>query len=478
MTGLLLRDCRFVIVDPTTILEKTSILIDDGLIAGVGDAVALLGDETPDQEIDARNKLVMPGLVDCHTHLGQPHLFALDGLDQMRRWGGHERHISPLHELPIEPLSREFYLYLWPAYAWLDADRTRDLLRLGHLNAIKHGTTTVSDAFIFPDVMGTVAEESGLRVDMALQLVSAVELRDCAGPEECLQVAENAFARWHGEANGRITCRVHPHTIYSCEEWFLRECVALADRRDLCIGTHIAESQMEVEAAEAVWPGGVVRRAYDLGLMGPRSLFYHACRLSDHDISLFVETGTSVAHCPLTNTNTMAWIAPVPDLVEAGVTVGLGSDMSNSDMFYAMKYAWGVHHVNPERRMSIAPWQPLEFATKGSAAALGMGHKIGTIEAGKAADVVTVDLLRNSRLVELDPVSTAWALALKGSGDDVQDVIVDGTVLMRDRVIPHLDEQEIVGRARATLEQFNRDYLHMEGSGEPFVNVLHEMFPP
>lgn len=447
------------------------------MIVAVGPTDTLEGADAADEVIEASGKLVIPGLIDCHTHLGSAMVFGLDGLDMLRRWGRQQDYFHDSHLVSEDPFSREMRLYVWPVAAWADPERHRKLLTLGHLNAIKHGTTTLSDCSVLPDVMAEVATRSGLRVDLAPELKTAVSDSEGGSPELSLEEADRIIAQWHGAADGRITVRVHPHALYSCDAWFLRECVDLAAAHNVGVGIHMAEHGGEVETVRSFWPEGEVRRAYDLGLMGPNSLFYHSCYISDDDIALFAETGTSVAHCPITNTNTVSLIARVPDLLEAGVTVGLGSDMANNDLFNAMRSAWALHHVNPLGPERIAPWTPLDLATRGSAAALGMGERIGVLAPGRAADIVTVDLTRNTRLIELNPLALVWVLALKGSGNDVRDAIVNGEILMRDRVVPHLDEEQVVADARSMVAEFLSDYEAKAREGIPFVEQRHHLFP-
>ncbi|PJF38210.1 MAG: hypothetical protein CUN55_18170, partial [Phototrophicales bacterium] len=169
--------------------------------------------------------------------------------------------------------------------------------------------------------------------------------------------------------------RVHPSSTYNCHEWFLKECAALASKYDVGIATHLAESVDEVERARAVWPQGEVRRAYELGLMGPKTLFFHSCVLDDEEIALYAETGTSAAHCPPTN-SMLGNVARVPAMLAAGVNVGLGTDMPTHDMFKAMLSCSQQHTIMPREIRGLMPWTPLEMATTKAARALNLQDDI------------------------------------------------------------------------------------------------------
>lgn len=469
MTKILIKNARYLILSPLEVLENGSVLIVDDRIAQIGHSITV-PEDLVDETIDATDKIIMPGLIDAHCHGGQAHMFMLDGFALMEIWNKLE-----LFKDPPSWDDEDMVRYVWPAYAYMDKERTYWMEMLSMLNSIKHGVTTVCDAFMFPDMMAQAALDSGVRLDMAPQVMTSVRLQDADSPEEYLIKADEAISRWHGAANGRITCHVHPHAIYSCKEWFLRECVALAGKYGVGIATHMAESAGEVEGARRVWPEGEVRRAYNLGMMGPKSLFFHSCVLTDEEIALYAETGTGVAHCPLTNTNTVASVARLADLLEAGVKVGLGTDMANNDMFYAMKVAWGIHHANPIEKGRIAPWVPFELATLGSAQVLN-NDEIGALEVGKKADIVTVDLNNNSRLVELAPEALVWMLVIKSAGCDVADVIVDGRILMRNKQLVHLDEQSIVSNARKLCEEFRLFYLDRVSKGLPLLERIHDHY--
>lgn len=462
MASILIKDARYVIASPPfAIIEGGSVLIEDDRIVEVGPEVTLEEGDEPDVVIDASDKIVMPGLVDAHTHLLECHQFALFGY----------------LEEPLMGIGDALDKVVWPAWSWIPEEAAYDLQMLGLLNLLKTGTTACSDAGMFPDETGRASVDAGLRVELAPTLITSLRLKDSNGPEDDLARTEEAVKTWHGAANGRITYRIHPSATYNCHQWFLEACAELADEYEVGLATHMAESVDEAERAKAVWPEGEVQRAYDLGLMGPRSLFFHSCILDDEEIGLYAETGTSVAHCPLTN-SILGNVARVPKMLAEGVNVGLGTDMPTNDLFNVMRSVSQIHTIMPREHRGLAPWGPYEMATVGGARALNLQDEIGTLEPGKKADLITLDLEHNTRLFPLTPQVLYTMLTVNGSGMDVADVIVDGEILMRDREIPHLDEDAIIARAQEWTDEFIQYYLEKSEKGEPVVEQVHEEFQP
>jgi 5-methylthioadenosine/S-adenosylhomocysteine deaminase len=460
MNTILIKNARYLIASlPFNILEDGAVYIEGNRILDVGNSADLTQRYTADTVIDARDKIVMPGLVDAHNHVGECHMFTLFGfLD------------SPLTGI-ADALDR----IVWPAWCWIPQEAAYDLEMAGLLNLLKCGTTTVQDCYMWPDEAGRAAVDSGLRVENSPTLVTSLRLRDSRGPEDDLQRTEDAIRRWHGAADGRITYRIHPSATYNCHEWFLRECVALADRYDVGIATHLAESEDESRRARAVWPQGEVRRAYDLGLMGSKSLFFHSCILNDEEIALYAKTGSSAAHCPPTN-SMLGNVARVPKMLAEGVNVGLGTDMPTHDMFNVMRSVSQQHNIMPREPRGLMPWAPLEMATVGGARALNLQADIGTLEPGKKADIITLDLANNTRLFPLTAQVLITFITVNGVSSDVADVIVDGNLLMRDRQVLHLDEQAILERALRWTGEFLRYYQDRVERGEPLIEHIHDEF--
>lgn len=458
MKKTLVKGARYLVSStPFGILENASMVIEDDRIAAVGPAADLDALGPFDEIVDAAGKIVMPGLVDAHNHVGEAHMFVGFGFLQE----------------PLRGIADALEKVVWPAFVWMDEEKTYDMEMFGLLNLLKSGTTTVSDAFMFPDASARAAIDSGLRVEVSPTLITSLELPDQLDPETTLRNTEEAIRKWHGAADGRITYRVHASATYNCHEWFLRECMALAKKYDVGFCTHVAESVDEKEKANARWPQGEIRRLYDMGLMGPKSLFFHCCVLDEEEIALFAKTDTKVAHNPLTNCmlGNCAW---VPKLLMEGVTVGLGTDMPIATMFNVMRCVSQIHSVMPRDPRGLMPWTPLELATAGSARALNMEDSIGTLEPGKKADWISLDLRGNTRLFPLTPAVLTTIVTAGASGCDLCDVMVDGKMLMQERTVLGLDQAAIIEKAARITEEYVADFAGKAESTR--IRTLHEEF--
>lgn len=464
MTSILIKNARFLIGSlPFNILENAALYVEKDRIVAVGDSRSIEAqyDGAADTVIDAGRKIVMPGLVDAHNHVGECHMFTLFGF----------------LTTPLTGIADALERVVWPAWCWIPEEAAYDLEMLGLLNQLKSGTTTVQDCFLWPDEAIRAAVDSGLRVESAPTLITSLRLRDSQGPEADLVRTEAAIRKWHGAGDGRITYRVHASATYNCHDWFLKDCAALADKHGVGFATHLAESADEAARARAAWPQGEVRRAYELGLMGPKSLLFHSCVLDDEEIRLYAETGSSVAHNPVTN-SMLGNVARVPKMLAEGVNVGLGTDIPTHDLFNVMRTVSQQHSIMPRKNRGLPPWAPLEMATVGSARALNWQGEVGTLEPGMKADIITLDLERNTHMVPLTRETLVTVIIVNGSSRDVADVIVDGRLLMQDSKVLHLDEEAIVERAQHWTNEF-LDYYHAKvEQGEPLIPKIHEEFQP
>jgi 5-methylthioadenosine/S-adenosylhomocysteine deaminase len=456
----LIRNASYLITTARAdVIENGAVLIEGNKIKAIGATAELEKDFQGKTVIDAGNKVVMPGLVDSHNHLGNWNMYTLLGM--------YEKH----------PLAQPGRLYkiIYPAYTWVPAEAVYDVEMVAYLNLIKTGTTTVSDAFMYPDESARAAIDSGLRVDLSPGMQTNIRYPDSKSPEDDLVRAEAAIQKWHRAANGRINYRVHPAITFTCREWFLKACADLAKKYDVGLSIHAGEAPQATRLAREVWPQGEIRRMYDLGLMGPKSLFFHSCVLEDDELDLYAETGTSVAHCPVSNLK-RGVVARVPEMLAKGIDVGLGVDYPNNDLFNVMRITSMIHTILPREPKGISHRTALEMATHGGAKALSLGEETGTLEPGKKADIITLELKGNTRIFPPTAAGLINLIRLNGSGSDVADMIVDGEILMRDRKLTHLDEDAIMERAHYWHGEFIRWYREKEERGEPFVEVLHPDF--
>jgi guanine deaminase len=459
--ALVVRGGQVLRGDPPA-LARADVLLDGDRIAGVGPALAAPpGAET----LDAAGFLVVPGLVNAHTHGHNTLLRGLAG-----RW------------------TLEDLLNHGPA---LNANRTVEDHYVGAaLNAVemlRTGCTTAYDLFMAvppPTVedMEAVARaytDVGMRAVVApavgdvlfwdsvpglsellpKELRKRVEEIRTAPTAALLRLGEAAIRRLHGSAGGRIRVSVAPTIPTLCTDAFLEGCARQVREHGVGVHTHLSESKIQVIAAQRRWGKTAVERLGELGLLGPSFVGAHGVWLTDDDIRRLADAGAAVAHNPASNLRLGSGIAAVREMLDRGVTVGLGSDGSmssdNQNLFEAMRLAGLVGNICfphwTERWLTAADvWR---MATLGSARAVGQGGELGAIEPGRRADLV---LLRADGAF-LKPMSDAvGSLVYVETGSDVDTVVVAGRVVVRGGRVLTVDEARLRDRAQEAAERLRR----------------------
>ncbi len=418
------------------VIENGAVAINQGRIVAVGLASNLAGLYRAKKTIDARHKAVLPGLVDTHHHFlqnfhkGTPDdLALLDWIDQVS---------VPRIKCAVQD-------YLAGQY-----DLQRHASRLGCVDAIKAGITTILNMewATHPSVID-IFEQAGIRVVHTITMTDQWISPDVIMPHDrLLALADELLERCRGSVNGRVKFCYGLACPNSCSVSLIKEARALADRNGVPIHIHIAETEYEWHNIEKLFGATPTGHLHNLGLLGPDVLGAHCIWLSDEDIELFHKTGTKVAHNPECNMKIADGIAPIGKMVEAGLVISLGTDScavnDNMDMFETMRTAAFLQKVSKmDPRVLPAP-QTLRMATLGGAEALGMADEIGSLEAGKKADLILVDLtephMRPINKIENSLVYCAGAR-------DVETVICDGQVIMENRRLLALDEETWVGGA-------------------------------
>jgi 5-methylthioadenosine/S-adenosylhomocysteine deaminase len=342
--------------------------------------------------------------------------------------------------------------YIFPAEAkTVSPDFVRIGTRLAALEMIESGTTTFADMYYFEDDIAAATHEAGLRAVLG-QSVIKFPVTDAKTPEAALARAEAFIRKWHDDP--LITPAVAPHAPYTVEAATLKAARALANQYGVPVLIHLAETRQEVEIIENAHHQSPTRYLDSLGFWQGRSLAAHGVYLDDQDLDTLVSRRVGLAHNPGSNMKLASGIAAVTKWVAKGVLAGLGTDGAASsndlDMFEAMRLAALLQKVAAlDPRVMPAP-QVLDLATRGGAAALGLGDRIGSLEPGKQADVITVatDGARQTPL--FDAMSH---LVYVVHGDDVRNTIVAGRVLMRDRQVLSLQAGDVLRDARAMAER-------------------------
>jgi 5-methylthioadenosine/S-adenosylhomocysteine deaminase len=429
MPRLLIRNGMILTLDPAdTYLERGTVVIDGDRIVDIVDASMPIVALPEDQTINAEGKIVMPGLIDLHYHTALGKGFN----DHLPLW---------------EYLDECWY----PIIRALDPEAAYWAAMVSYLESIKAGVTTVNDMYRQLDSLAQAAEEIGIR---------AVLSNDTALPEHDLDSLEDnaaAFHANHGKGNGRIEVRVGIEWLPLASPEFLRDARALADDLSTGIHVHLNESQTEVEDSLARFGRRPTVLAYETGLLGPDVVAAHCVWLDDDEIRMMAETGTSIAHNPSSNAKLGNGIARVPEMLDAGINVGLGHDAAecnnSADMFEVMKFASLMHRAQRADATVMPAAKVLSMATNAGAQALG--HDTGRLAIGAKADVILIDTdnAMFTPLLRDTPAHLHSHLVFAANGSVVDTTIVDGRILMRGRQMTMVDERQILVEANAAFRR-------------------------
>jgi 5-methylthioadenosine/S-adenosylhomocysteine deaminase len=408
--------------------------VEGGAIAEVGAGAS--PQFRSEQFIDAAGAVLMPGLVNAHTHLYQVLLRAV--------W----------EDLPLMPWLKRIYgaaQALRPEHFYAGS-------LLGCIEAIRSGVTTVCEHnFLNPDpqcAFETVRaiRESGLRAVFARTIMDTGDIvPECTKekPEVAFGRIESILAQHKGIEN--LTFMTGPNTPpINTTPALLKEIRRFADANGIGISAHVAESKSVVECVrQQHGKKGVVEFLQQFGIPGHNSIFAHSVHVSEDEIAILKETGSSVSHNPVSNMMLGDGVAPVVEMLRQEVNVALGTDGAASnhsqDLFDTMKSASLLQKVHHQNAGVIKPYDVLRMATVGGAKALGLGSVCGTIEAGKRADLIVVDL----ETIHAQPINDVYSQIVHcAKAADVQTVIVNGEVLMKDRKLARHDEGRLLADAR------------------------------
>jgi len=422
------------------VIRDGAVMTEGPRIIDVGKTDDLRSKYAPEHTIDASRKLVIPGLIDCHVHLAQALIRGCADDSALIDWLGK---------------------YVWPLQGNYTAEDGSVSAKLCMLEMIKSGTTSFIESMIHTrygfDGIAKALDESGMRGHLAKTIMDtpAYGRKQMMHPgmiedgEKSLAETIAMFQRWNGKANDRIRVWFGPRSLGACSKTLYERIAEEAAKRKASITMHLCEIQEDAKYARRKFKKGPVAFVNEVGLLSPRTVLAHAVWLTDRDIVTLSKTRTSVSHCPWSNTKLASGIARVPEMLNKGVNVALGCDggpSNNSyDMITEMKLAASIHKVRLHDPTTMPAERVLEMATVGGARATGMQDQLGTLEPGKLADIVLVNLDSVHMVPNNNYVSD---LVYAGSGADVDTVIIDGKIVMEDRNVKTLNEQEIIQQAR------------------------------
>jgi 5-methylthioadenosine/S-adenosylhomocysteine deaminase len=435
---LVVRNGTIVTVDSGRVVAHGAVAVDGGRIAAVGTEAEVGAQFRAKEVLDAAGGIVMPGLVNVHTHAA---MVLFRGVaDDLKLMEWLQRYIFPAEKSNVT------------------AEFVRAGTRLAALEMIRSGTTTFVDMYYFEDQVAEACKEAGLRGVLGSTLIEFPAPDNKTIPD-ALAYAERFLKRW--ATDPLVVPAVAPHSTYLATPETLKAARALADRYRAPILIHLSESSDEQAQVRERYGRTPTEHLQQLGVLRRGVLGAHGIWLTPSDRAILKEAGVGVAHCPQSNMKLSSGTAPVREMLAEGVRLGLGTDGAASnndlDMFEEMlTAALLAKHASGDPTVAPAP-AVLEMATLGGARALGMEDRIGSLEPGKRADLVVVGL-DEPRLHPLyDPVSH---LVYVAKGADVRHVVVDGRVIMRDRRVLTLDEKAVVAEADRLRDQVRRSVAH------------------
>ncbi|QRK09068.1 amidohydrolase [Archangium violaceum] len=429
MTDTCIRDCHALVPDPSgslTLARHQDILVRGNRIAELRPTGSPI--EPGVTVLEANRMLAMPGLINTHAHVP---MVLFRGLAE------------------DVPIARWFNEFIWPLESNLTEEDVYWGAQLGLIEMIEGGVTTVADHYFFMDRVAQAVEEAGTRAHLGWAVFSS------RGHEVLAETA--AFAeRWKGGAGGRITTCMAPHAPYTCDDGFLRASAEHAARLGIGIHIHAAEEMNQTLASVQKRGLTPIQVLQDTGILDVPTLIAHGCGLLPQDLELLARhrENVSIAHAPKTYLKLVMGIAPIRALRKAGIPVGLATDgaVSNNTLdilesLRLMALLQKHEALDPE----VMPLhEALDIATRGSAAALGMGDRLGVLAPGYQADILLVD----TRGTHWQPPHNLMAgLVYSARASDVHTVMVDGRVIMRERRLLTIDKERVLTEVAKTMER-------------------------
>lgn len=418
-------------------------IIPNGLIcvkAGKLERVENLADDqslpAADEIIDAGGGLIMPGLINTHTHLPMTLFRGLADDLPLNIWLN--QHIFPAESAHINP------------------ERVRWGSLLACAEMLLCGTTTCCDGYFHENIVAEALQTSGMRAVLA-QGVIDLPAPGVPDPKDNLKIPDAFIARWQNRTS-LISPSVFCHSAYTCSAETLKAAKTLCAASGLLLQIHVAETQHECRQIQDEHQCTPIQYLDRLEILDQNTLLIHCVWLTDEDIAIIAARKAGISHNPESNAKLASGIAPVPEILRSGIPVGLGTDgcasNNNLDLFHEMDMAAKLHKAASFDPTTMDARTVVEMATIGGAKAIGLGTHIGSLEVGKQADVVIIDTAR-SHLSPIYHPESHIVYAAKSS--DVRHVMVDGRVRVRNRNVLNLDVEEIMAKVREIANHIKKD---------------------
>lgn len=411
--------------DSDTIIQNGAIAVSGGKITSVGPSVETRS-LTASQRIDAHDGIIMPGLVNTHTHL------------PMSLFRGFA------DDLPLSVWLNEYMFVAEQKYLNPKSVKIGTLLSCAEM--MLSGTTTCCDGYFFENQVAEAVQEAGIRAVLGHGVID-FPAPGAPDPSQNLQNVEIFMETWQGRSKF-ITPSVFCHSAYTCSAETLKKAKAAAANRGLLFQIHVAETRTEldeIKSKHGVSPIGYLDR---IGILDEQTLLVHAVWIDADDIEKIARHGAKISHNPESNMKLASGIAPIPDLLATGVTVGLGTDScasnNNLDLFSEMDVAAKVHKVTRFDPTVMNAQSVVKMATIDGAKAIGLEDRIGSIEPGKEADLIILDSMKPHLVPMYNPMSQ---ITYAVCGADVRDVVIGGKVVVRNHRLLTLDLNDVLEKA-------------------------------
>ncbi len=438
--------------DDFDVIVDGAVAIQNDAIVAVGTAEELTAQYSASETVDCTGQVIIPGLVNAHTHVPMTLLRGLNDDLRLDVWLGY-----------LMPLEREF---VNPEFVDLGT-------RLACAEMIRSGITTFADMYYFESDIAEATAKAGMRALLGQTLI-IFPTPDAATYEEGIEITRDFIKKWHGHP--LIQPAVSPHAWYTATPELLQACADLALEYDVPVHTHVSETALEVENCRDQHGMAVVPWNAENGLLKTKLLAAHCVHIDKSEMVLLKNAGAGIAHCPTSNLKLSSGIAQVQQMREVGVNVGIGTDgpASNNDldMFEEMRLAGLLAKVRRDDPTDLPAREAFYLATKGGADAVHMGDITGSLVVGKRADIAIVDMrgVHNWPHFHNNPESIYSRLIYAAKSTDVAHVLCNGKWLMRDRELLTVDEKET--QAEAAVMAGRIDDFVQERESSPYNKLI------
>ena len=411
-------------------LDGQNSIIENGFLCITGDSISHIGKDddrqfTAVKVIDARDGLILPGLINGHTHAAMSLFRGL--ADDL-------------------PLMEWLTNYIFPAESKMDGDFVFTGTLLACAEMIMSGTTTFCDMYLFEDEVARAGKKAGMRC-LVGEVLYDFDSPNYGSLENGFNYTESLIRKWQDDP--LVSIAVEPHSLFTCSPDLLVVANDLALQYTVPLILHLAETTSELSEVRDRYGKGPIEHLNSLGLLGPHLIADHCVHLGENDINVLADSGVTAIHNPESNMKLASGIAPVPEMLAHGMIVGLGTDgcasNNNLDLFTEMDMAAKLHKVNTMDTTVMDALTVLRMTTIEGAKALGIGQVTGSLEKGKKADVIILD----TKKPHLTPMYNPYShIVYAARGNDVSHSIINGRLVMEDRKLLTMDLNEIMEGAR------------------------------